>query len=133
LSEIRNFMFKSISFDIIKSKKEMTAVIVDAYIIYVEIRNIINKPIIINRKRRLGIIEEYGIEKCYLIIKKLKSLAIGRMLWVRKILIVNVLIFAAANLTTIFLNSATTMIEIDMLKKIIIDFGIIVYGDITIR
>jgi hypothetical protein len=45
----------------------------------------------------------------------------------------NILIFIAANLTTPFLDSVTTMIEMDILKKIITDFGITVYGDITIR
>jgi hypothetical protein len=45
----------------------------------------------------------------------------------------NILVFAAANLTTIFPDSATIIIEINILKKIIIDFGIIVYRDITIR
>jgi hypothetical protein len=39
-----------------------------------------NKPVIINRKRRLGIIEKYEIEKYYLITEKLRSLAIGRVL-----------------------------------------------------
>jgi hypothetical protein len=72
-------MFESISFDTIKSEKEMTAAIIDAYTIYVEIRNITNKPIIINRKRHLKIIEKYGIERYYLIIKESRSLAIGRI------------------------------------------------------
>jgi hypothetical protein len=80
LPEIRNFIFESISFDMIKSEKEMIVAIIDVHTIYVEIRNITNKSIIINRKRRLGIIEEYGTEKYYLITKKLKFLAIERML-----------------------------------------------------
>jgi hypothetical protein len=100
----------------------------NVHTIYVEIRNIINKSIIINRKRRLKIIEKY-----YLITKKFKSLAIGRILWAKKILTINILTFTAANLTTIFPNLATTITEINILKKIITDFGIIVYKNITIR
>jgi hypothetical protein len=80
LSEIRNFMFESIFFDIIKSEREVTAAIMNVYTIYVEIRNITNKPMIINRKKRLEIIEEYGIEGYYSITKKSRSLAIGRVL-----------------------------------------------------
>jgi hypothetical protein len=80
LLKIRNFIFESIFFDIIGSEGRVTAAIMDAYTIYVEVRNIINRPIIINRKRRLGIIEEYEIEKYYLITKKLRSLVIGRIL-----------------------------------------------------
>jgi hypothetical protein len=80
LLEIRDFIFKSIFFDIIKSEKAMTIIIMNVYMIYVEIRNITNKSIIINRKRRLKIIEKYGIERCYLVTKKLRSLVIGRVL-----------------------------------------------------
>jgi hypothetical protein len=80
LSKIRNFIFESISFDIIKLEEEITAAIMNAHTIYIEIRNIINKSIIINRKRRLGIIEKYEAEKYYLIMKELKFLAIGRIL-----------------------------------------------------
>jgi hypothetical protein len=58
----------------------MTVAIINVYTVYVEIRNIINRSIIINRKRRLKIIEEYGIEKYYLIIEKSKFLAIERIL-----------------------------------------------------
>jgi hypothetical protein len=79
LPEIRNFIFKSISFDIMKSEGEITAAIMDAYTIYVEIRNITNRLIIINRKKRLGIIEKYGIEEYYLITEKSRSLAIERI------------------------------------------------------
>jgi hypothetical protein len=80
LLEIRNFIFESIFFDIIKLKDEVTAAIINAYTAYVEIRNIINRSIIINRKKRLEIIEKYEIEKCYLITKELKFLVIGRIL-----------------------------------------------------
>jgi hypothetical protein len=80
LLEIRNFIFEPISFDIIKSKEEMTAAIINIYTIYVEIRNITNKSIIINRKKRLKTIEEYGIERYYLITEKSRSLAIGQIL-----------------------------------------------------
>jgi hypothetical protein len=73
-------MFESISFDTIKSEKEMTAAIIDAYTIYVEIRNITNKPIIINRKKHLKIIEKYGTEEYYSTTKKSTSLIIGRIL-----------------------------------------------------
>jgi hypothetical protein len=133
LLRIRNFIFESIFFDIMGSKRKVTAVIMNAHTIYVEIRNIIDRPMIISRKRRLRIIKEYGVEGCYLITKELRSLAIGRILWVRKILIIGILIFAAANLVTIFSDSATIIIEIDILKKIITDFEITVYGNITIR
>jgi hypothetical protein len=105
----------------------------DAYTIFVEIRNIINKSIIIDRKRRLGIIEKYGIEKYYLITEKSKSLTTGRVLWAKKILIMGVLVFAAANLITPSPNPATTITEVNILKKIITDFEITVYENITIR
>jgi hypothetical protein len=133
LLEIRNFIFEPISFDIIKLKKGVTAVIMDAYTIFVEIRNIINKSIIIDRKRRLGIIEKYGIEKYYLITEKSKSLTTGRVLWARKILIIDILAFAAANLATTSSDPATIIIEINILKKIITDFEITVYEDTAIR
>jgi hypothetical protein len=126
-------MFELISFDNIGSERGVTAAIINVYTAYVEVRNITDRLIIINRKRRLGIIEEYGIEKCYLVTEKSKSLAIGRISWVRKILIVDILIFAAANLATLSPDFITIMIEIDILKEIIIDFEITVYGDITIR
>jgi hypothetical protein len=48
LSEIRNFIFEPIFFDTIKLEKEITTTIMNAYMIYVEIRNITNKSIIIN-------------------------------------------------------------------------------------
>jgi hypothetical protein len=133
LPEIRNFIFESIFFDIIESEKKITAAIMNVYTAYVEIRNIINKSIIINRKRRLEIIEKYGIEKYYLITEKSKSLAIGRILWIRKILTVGILAFTTANLATTPPNPAMIIIEINISKKIITDFGIIVYGDITAR
>jgi hypothetical protein len=133
LLKIRNFMFEPISFDIIKLKNEMTAAIINAYIIYVEIWNITNKPIIINRKKYLEIIEKYGIEEYYLITKKSRSLVIGRMSWARKILIMDILAFAAANLATTSPDSATTITEINILKEIITDFGIIVYKNIATR
>jgi hypothetical protein len=79
LPEIRNFIFESISFDIIKSKKGMTAAIMNIYTIYVEIRNVTNRSIIINRKKRLRTIEKYEIEKYYSVMKELRSLAIGRI------------------------------------------------------
>jgi hypothetical protein len=44
-----------------------------------------------------------------------------------------VLTFIKANLTIIPPNPATTIIEMDILKKIITDFGITVYEDITTR
>jgi hypothetical protein len=133
LLEIRNFIFESISFDIIKSEKKVTTVIMDAYTIYVEIRNTTNKSIMINRKRRLKTIEKYGIEKCYSVTDKSKPLAIERVSWARKVLIVDILTLTAANLVTISSNFVTIIIEMDILKKIIIDFEITVYGDITIR
>jgi hypothetical protein len=80
LLEIRNFIFEPISFDIIGSEGEMTAAIINVYTVYVEIRNITNKSMIINRKRRLEIIEEYEIEKYYLIMKKSRFLVIERIL-----------------------------------------------------
>jgi hypothetical protein len=80
LLEIRDFIFKSIFFDIIKSEKAMTIIIMNVYMIYVEIRNITNKSIIINRKKRLGTIEEYEIEEYYLITEKSRSLIIERIL-----------------------------------------------------
>jgi hypothetical protein len=116
-----------------KSEGGMTAAIMDAYTVYVEIRNITNRSMIINRKKRLRIIEEYGVEEYYLITEELRSLAIERMLWVRKVLTVDVLVFAVANLATLSPDPATIMIEVDILKKITIDFGITVYGNITIR
>jgi hypothetical protein len=79
LLEIRNFIFELIFFDTIKSEKRMTAAMMNVYTIYVEIRNIINKSIIINRKKRLKIIEEYGTEKYYLVTEKSKFLAIERI------------------------------------------------------
>jgi hypothetical protein len=133
LLEIRNFIFESIFFDIIESEGEVTTAIVDVYTVYVEIRNIINRSVIINRKRRLKIIEKYGIEEYYLITKKLRFLAIGRISWARKVLIMGILIFAAANLATPLPDSATIITEMNILKKITTDFGIIVYKDITIR
>jgi hypothetical protein len=84
LLKIRNFIFESISFDIMKSEGEMTTAIIDAYTAYVEIRNATNRSIIINRKRRLRIIEKYEIEEYYLITEKLKFLAIGRISWAKK-------------------------------------------------
>jgi hypothetical protein len=84
LLKIRDFIFESIFFDIMGSEKGVIAVIADVHTIYVEIRNIINKSVIINWKRRLRIIEKYGAEEYYLIIKKSRSLATGRMLWVKK-------------------------------------------------
>jgi hypothetical protein len=133
LSKIRNFIFEPISFDIIESKKEMTAAIIDAYTIYVEIRNITDKPIIINRKRRLGTIEKYGTEKYYLATKELKSLAIGRISWAKKVLIMDILALTAADLATPSPDPAKTITEIDISKKIITDFGITVYGNTTTR
>jgi hypothetical protein len=133
LLEILNFIFESISFDIIKSEGGITTVIMDVHTIYVEIRNAINKSIIINRKKRLEIIEKYGIEECYSITEESRFLAIERVLWIRKILTIDILAFAVANLTTISLDFVTIIIEINILKKIIIDFGIIVYRNITIR
>jgi hypothetical protein len=132
LSEIRNFIFESTFFDIIRPKEEITAEIMNAYIIYVEIRNTTNRSIIINRKKHLGSIEKYGIERYYLITEKSWFLVIERMLWVRKILTMDVLASTAANLAIISQNSITTMIEINI-KEIIIDFGITVYESITIR
>jgi hypothetical protein len=133
LLEIRNFIFEPISFDIIRSKGEVTAVIINVYTAYVEIRNITNKSIIINWKKYLKTIEEYETEKYYLITKKSRSLIIGRVLWAKKALIINILAFTAANLATPSPDFATTMTEINILKKIIIDFGITVYRNITIR
>jgi hypothetical protein len=80
LLEIRDFIFESIFFDIMKSEEGVTAVIVNAYIVYVEIRNITDKSVVINRKRRLRIIEKYETEGCYLVTKKSRFLAIGRVL-----------------------------------------------------
>jgi hypothetical protein len=80
LLEIRNFIFESIFFDIIKSEKGITAAIINVYTVYVEIRNIMDRLIIINRKRRLKIIEKYEIEKYYSITKKLRFLIIERVL-----------------------------------------------------
>jgi hypothetical protein len=79
LPEIRNFMFESISFDIIRSEGKMTIAIMNVHTVYIEIRNITDRSIIINRKRRLRIIEEYGIEGCYLVTEELKFLVIGRV------------------------------------------------------
>jgi hypothetical protein len=76
LLKIRNFIFESIFFDIIKLKREMATIIMNIYTAYIEIRNITDKSVIINRKKRLKIIEEYGAEGYYLITEKLKSLAI---------------------------------------------------------
>jgi hypothetical protein len=133
ISKIRDFIFESISFDIIKLKEEVTTVIMDAHIIYVEIRNITNKPVIINRKKYLTIIEKYETERCYLVKKKLKNLIIERISWARKTLIMDISTLTAANLITTSSNPATTMTEMNMLKKVITDFGIIIYGDITTR
>jgi hypothetical protein len=80
LLKIRDFIFESISFDIIKSKREVTTIIIDVYTVYIEIRNITDKSVIIDRKKRLKTIEEYGTEKCYLITKKSRSLIIERIL-----------------------------------------------------
>jgi hypothetical protein len=79
LPEIRNFIFEPISFDIIEPEERMTITIINAHTVYVKIRNIIDKPIIINRKRYLEIIEKYEIEEYYLITEKSKFLTIGRI------------------------------------------------------
>jgi hypothetical protein len=118
LSKFRNCIFESIFFDIIKSEEEIIIIIIDVYIIYVEIRNITDKSIINTRKKYLEIIEKYGIEEYYLITEKLKFLVIERILWVKKILIVGILVFAATNLVTIFPDSATIIIEMNILKSL---------------
>jgi hypothetical protein len=58
----------------------MTAAIMNIYTAYIKIRNITDKPIIINRKKCLETIKKYGTEEYYLVTKKLKSLIIGRIL-----------------------------------------------------
>jgi hypothetical protein len=99
----RNFLFESASINI-KFDKGITVNIIDANIGYIEIRNISNRIIIIERKCRLNIIAENYVEGCYLIEEEFRYLIYRSMSVTKKAIIIN---YLQSLIETIFENGIT--------------------------
>lgn len=78
----RDFLFNPVKAEI-GIDKGVAASIVNANTINIITRNTSNRPVIISRKQRLGITEEYSAEDCYhvAIPNKIRALASGPISW----------------------------------------------------
>ena len=109
LPENRDFLFKSAPINM-GPEGGVSASLIDAYTAFVEIKNTTNRPFVIARKHRLGMVEECTAEGDYFTTEEMRPLASGPISWAKKAMTVGLLALGAS---TKVMNSTSSGTQFD--------------------